>query len=132
MSEQEVLDPKEVEQQLLNEQSQPQVSDDPEEMAATLFTLYRPRYDALVNNLSSNAMRRLLKKMVVFPLNEKEMKSTSKEENEAFAISQRLLEAKYVMIMSTYQKAAEEAYKKQQETEQVKTQEETQKENENG
>ena len=95
-------------------------SQDPEEVASALLTLYRPRYEVLVNSLSSNAMRRLLKKMIEYPLGDKERRATTKEEGEAFAIAERLLEAKFVLITSTLnkqlQKELEEQVEEQKES----------------
>lgn len=78
------------------------MSDDPEEMAATLLTLYTPKFEMLVNTLSQKALRRLVKKLVQYPLNEKDMNATSSAEKNAFLIGDRLLEAKYMLMINTY------------------------------
>lgn len=83
------------------------LSDDPNEMAATLLHLYTPKYNALVDKLSSKAMRRLLKKLPVYPLNEKAYEGTTLEEKNAFAIAERLIESKFVLQMGSYQKLIE-------------------------
>ena len=100
------VDGKEVEQELLKEEQQSQAMA-PEDVASQLLYLYTPMYENFVNGLSTKAMRRLLKKLVSYPLNEKELASTSAEEEQAFQIGNRLLEAKYVLIMDTYAKNIE-------------------------
>lgn len=102
---------KEVEQELLEEASQESQQEvqqmSPEAVSSQLLMIYTPIYENLVNGLSANAMRRLLKKLVEFPLNEKEMKATSEQEQQTFAIGTRLLEAKFVLIMQTYNENAQ-------------------------
>ena len=92
------------------------LSDDPVEMAATLLYLYTPKFQQAVMKLSSNALRRVLMKLVSYPLNEKAYKATSQLEQDAFNVGDRLLEAKFLMIMNTYQGIVEtEMAKEQQE-----------------
>lgn len=88
------------------------LSDNPNEMAATLLHLYTPKFLAGVDTLSSNALRRVLKRLVTYPLNEKAYKPTSTGEANVFAIGDRLLEAKFLLQMANYanivQKSTEE------------------------
>jgi len=89
----------------------------PEETALAVFTQHRPKYNALVNKLSANAMRRLLNKLIEYPLNEKPYAATSKEEQAAFYLGFRLLEAKFAAyftdiaqkVQATHNKATAEA-----------------------
>jgi hypothetical protein len=82
------------------------LSEDPSEMAATMLYMYTPKFYAAVDKLSSNALRRVLKKLVSYPLNDKEFKATSTGEAEVFTVGDRLLEAKFLMIMAEYEKMA--------------------------
>ena len=79
----------------------------PEEIAAQLVYFYTPHFLALVNQLSKKAVKRLVKALVEYPLNDKEYKHTSEEEKTAFLVGTRLLDAKYVMIFDTYNKSLE-------------------------
>tara|TARA_R110000868_G_scaffold66014_2_gene196956 strand:- start:1699 stop:2073 length:375 start_codon:yes stop_codon:yes gene_type:complete len=76
--------------------------DDPTELASTMLFLYTPKFIEGVDQLSSNALRRVLKRLVQYPLNEKAYKATSAGENNVFLVGDRLLEAKFLMLMSTY------------------------------
>lgn len=103
------LDPVQVEKEMLEQAKK--ATEDPEEVASMLFTLYLPRYFSLVEGLSSNAMRRMLKALVEYPLNEKNYMHSSEKEREAFNIGLRLLDAKYVMLFSTYSGGLEELHR---------------------
>lgn len=74
----------------------------PEELASTMFAMYFPRYVANVDQLSSNSLRRLVKALVGYPLEDFTVKSSNKLESEAFAIGRALLDAKMMMIFQTY------------------------------
>jgi hypothetical protein len=84
------------------------LSDDPAEMASTMLYLYTPKFNAAVDKLSSNALRRVLKKLVSYPLNEKDYKATSQGELDVFAVGDRLLEAKFLLIMDNYNKLVQQ------------------------
>ncbi len=88
--------------QVLDDATSPEQRASPEEIAAQLLHFYTPVYNNLVSGLSSKAMRRLLNKLIEYPLNTKKYDSTSPAEAQAFAVGLRLLEAKHVLIMSTY------------------------------
>ena len=90
------------------------MSEDPMEMAATMLYLYTPKFQQAVMKLSSNALRRVLMKLVSYPLNEKAYKATSQLEQDAFNVGDRLLESKFLMIMSTYQGIVEQEIKKEE------------------
>jgi len=70
-------------------------------MVSGFFSTMFPRYNKIVDKLSQNALLRLNKKLVSFPLNDKAYKSSSKLEEEAFLIGRRLMEANFVLIMNT-------------------------------
>lgn len=121
------LDPAQVEKEMLEEAKK--ATDDPEEVASMLFTLYLPRYFSLVEGLSSNAMRRMLKALVEYPLNDKNYMHSSPKEKEAFNIGLRLLDAKYVMLFSTYSGGLEELHRVANEIETTSEDEVSQTEN---
>jgi len=73
-----------------------------EDLAAVLFRLYGPKFYQGIDRLNLKALRRVIKKLVTYPLNTKELKPQTNLEKEVFGIGDRLLEAKYVMIMGTY------------------------------
>jgi hypothetical protein len=77
-------------------------SEDPAEVAATLFTLYLPRFHAIVDTLSNKALRRLIKAIIEHPLEDQPYHLKEQEEKEAFSIALALVESKFVMIMNTY------------------------------
>lgn len=78
--------------------------EDPTEMASTMLALYTPKFNEGVDQLSSNALRRVLKRLVSYPLNDKEYKATSNGEKNVFLVGDRLLEAKSVLIYDQYAK----------------------------
>lgn len=78
------------------------LSNDPNEMAATLMTLYTPKYIMGVDRLSSKALRRVLKKLVSYPLNEKTYAPTTQLEADVFNVGDRLSEARFLLNMASY------------------------------
>lgn len=103
------LDPKQVEQVLL-EREEKRFEQDPVSIASMMMKMYYPRFVTLVNQLSSKQKERMLKSLVGYPL-EGEYKHTNKLEQEAFAIGSNLLDAKQVLIMSTYHENREKILK---------------------
>lgn len=106
-------DAKQIEQEMLNAAENRAV--DPGETAAMIFTMYKPEVSKRLSMLSSKQMRRLLKNLIEYPLNEKEMKTFSKLENEFFMLSSAMLEAKFIMMQQTYLESAEQLVKAQDE-----------------
>lgn len=97
-----VVDPAELEKAMLAKSSE--AVTDPEEVAATLFTLYLPRFHARVDGMSNKALRRLIKAIIEHPLEDKPYYLKEEDEKEAFAIANALLDSKYVMVFNTYSK----------------------------
>jgi hypothetical protein len=93
------------------------MADDPMEMASTLLYMYTPKFNAAVDKLSSNALRRVLKRLVSYPLNEKAYAATSQAEQDVFNVGDRLLEAKFIMITQTYTDIIEQEMKKEEQGE---------------
>lgn len=87
--------------------------EDPTEMASTMLALYTPKFIEGVDQLSSNALRRVLKRLVSYPLNDKEYKATSNGEKNVFLVGDRLLEAKFLLIMENYHKIIQEQAQKE-------------------
>jgi hypothetical protein len=92
-----------------------QETDDPVEMASTMLYLYTPKFNSAVDKLSSNALRRVLKRLVSYPLNEKEYKATSQGEQDVFSVGDRLMEAKFLMIMDNYHQLVQSNLKTEKE-----------------
>lgn len=73
---------------------------DPGNVFAGMFYIYFPRLAALTDKMSNKALRRLLRAIHEVPLNDKPYKMLKKEEKEAFEISFRLQQSKYMMGMA--------------------------------
>lgn len=72
----------------------------PEEIAATMFNLYLPRFQLMVDKLSNKSLRRVLKALIEYPLVEEETK-LSEAEKETFLVAENLILAKVMMINHT-------------------------------
>lgn len=78
--------------------SLPDPTQDPMEVAAMLFTLYLPKFELMVDKLSNNSLRRILRALIKVPLVDANLNSVNEVEKTTFAIAERLLEAKWLMI----------------------------------
>ena len=104
-----------VEQPVVEQQPRPTSSGlSPTEAAATMFYMYLPKYKQLVDTLSNKQARRVLKALVEVPLQNADYKHPTEEEKTAFLIGDRLLQAKFVMMLETLSQSAQLA---QQESE---------------
>lgn len=107
IQEEEKLDPKAVEQEMLKKSGKA-LSDDPAELAATLFTLYLPRFHAMVDQrLSSKALRRVLKALIEGPLADAPYNFSSQDEKEVYAMGMNLLDSRFMMTLETYRESLE-------------------------
>lgn len=106
-------DAKKIEQEMLDAAQNRAV--DPAESAAMVFHMYKPEMLRRLQMLSSKQMRRLLRKLVEYPLNEAELKGFSKLENEFFLLSDAMLQSKFIMMQQTYMESAEQLVKAQDE-----------------
>jgi hypothetical protein len=104
-------DAKKIEQEML--QAAENRAIDPAESAAMVFHMYKPEVLKRLPLLSSKQMRRLLRKLIEYPLNEGELKGFSKLENEFFLLSDAMLQSKFIMMQQTYMESAEELVKAQ-------------------
>jgi hypothetical protein len=80
-------------------------SETPFEAAATMFGLYRPKFEELVKTLSTGELRRVLNALVQYPLNEREFINEAQRVRDTFAVGQSLLEAKWLMLMQSMMEA---------------------------
>lgn len=71
----------------------------PEDLHAQMFYLYMPIFRRHLEHLNKKALIRLIGALIEVPLNEKEIKSRSKVEQNAFQIGDQLLTSKYVMMI---------------------------------
>lgn len=83
---------------------------DPVNLAATLFTIYLPRFQNLVGTLSSRALRRVLCALIEVPLNQSEFNHSTQQEKDCFAIGDRLLQAKWIMIQQAFMDNSKELH----------------------
>lgn len=87
------------------------LSDNPNEMASTLRVLYLPKFNVGVDKLSSKAKGRILKRLMSYPLEDKDYKPQTQLEADIFAVGDRLLEAKFLLVMARYGGLIEDEYK---------------------
>jgi hypothetical protein len=73
----------------------------PEEVAASMFNLYLPRFQMMVDKLSNKSLKRVLKALIEYPLVEEETKFSSDIEKETFLVAENLILAKIMMINHT-------------------------------
>ena len=88
-------------------QQQGGTGNSPEEVAATMFTLYLPRFQAAVDKLSNKALRRVMKALIEYPLVNEEYEFSSELEKDTFFVAERLILAKMMMIQHTLMNNAE-------------------------
>jgi len=67
------------------------------EQVAQFFKLYMQVFKNQIEGLNNKALKRIITRLVEFPLQEDEITWPFKEEKEIFAVGHRLLEAKYGM-----------------------------------
>ena len=97
---QEVKSADDIEKHLL-EQAQAKVQD-PIEAAAMMYGLYMPKFKQGLKTLGSRARIRVMNALIEYPLNERKYNHVTLLEKELMAIGHAVLEAKFVMIMATY------------------------------
>jgi DNA primase large subunit len=87
-----------LEQEMIRQEEMQQTP--PEEVAATMFNLYLPRFQNMVDKLSNKSLKRVLKALIEYPLVEDDMK-LSETEKDAFLVAENLILAKVMMINHT-------------------------------
>ena len=89
---------KAIEEKLINDHAYR----DPINAAANMYGLYMPKFKQGVDMLSSKALRRLLKALIEYPLEETKYQHSTPLEKQLMAIGHAVLEAKFLMILQTY------------------------------
>lgn len=102
------FDPKQVEAELVRIAQER--ADDPVETAASTYRVYLPFFDANLKKMSVRGMRRLVNFLVKYPLEQDDIKAASPFEREMMELVNTLVQAKFVMILGTYNEHAEELY----------------------
>lgn len=102
------FDPKAIERELL-EQAQSR-AEDPMETAAGAYQMYVPHFKRLLPKMSTRGLRRVLNYMVLYPLEQDSVKSASELEKQFMQLVNSLVEAKFVMVMASYQQNAQQLY----------------------
>lgn len=74
---------------------------DPLDVHAQYFYLYFPRFRSHLNMMNKKALIRLISSLVECPLNAKELKLRSRQEQDCFQIADQLLVSKYFMMIMT-------------------------------
>lgn len=75
---------------------------DPLDTHAQMFYMYGPRLRNTLMLMSKKALVRLVFSLIQHPLNDKEVKTRQKIEQDAFQIADQMLTSKYFMILATY------------------------------
>jgi superfamily II DNA or RNA helicase len=102
------FDPKEVEAQLVKMANER--AEDPVETAASTYRMYLPYYEASLKKLSVRGMRRLVNFLVKYPLEQDDIKAATPFEREMMELTNTLVQAKFVMILATYNEHADKFY----------------------
>lgn len=86
----------------------------PFETAATVFGIFTPRIEALLKDLSTGELRRLVNAMIQYPLNEKEfVENGSDKLKECFKLANECVRARSIMEFETVLKIQEEKMKQE-------------------
>lgn len=102
------FDPKAVEAELVRMAQER--AEDPVETAASTYRLYLPYFKGQLPKLSTRALRRLVEFLVLHPLEKEKAGATTEVEREMMELTNTLVQAKFVMILATYNQHAEELY----------------------
>lgn len=102
------FDPKQVEAELVRIAQER--ADDPIETAASTYRIYLPFYEKNLAKISTRGLRRVINFLVKYPLEQDDIKAANPFEREMMELINTLLQAKFVMVLGTYQQHAEELY----------------------
>ena len=102
------FDPKQVEAELVRIAQER--ADDPVETAASTFKVYLPFYEKNLSKLSTRGLRRVLNYIIKYPLEQDDIKAANPFEREMMELINTLVQAKFIMILGTYQANAEQLY----------------------
>lgn len=98
---------------------QPVPESHPVDGAAALFQMYFPLYKNVLWKLSNKQLRRLLSALIEVPLNGKAYKMLEKEERQVYMIADKLLQAKWSMMLYTMVEQDQEAQAKKEQEEKL-------------
>lgn len=110
--EEQKFDHKAMEQQML--QAAQSRAEDPVETAGSAYQIYVPHFKAALPKISTRGLRRVLQYMVLYPLEQDSIKSATEFEKQFMQLVNSLVEAKFVLIMASYQQNAEALYAAEQ------------------
>lgn len=102
------FDPKEVEAQLVKMAQER--AEDPVETAASAYRMYLPYYRANLPKMSTRALRRIIKFIVEYPLEKADIGAANDYEREMMELINTLVQAKFVMILATFNQSAEQLH----------------------
>lgn len=102
---------------------------DPAEIAAKVYTMYRPEFLRRAAKLSSRGKTRVLEALVQYPLNG-DVNFPNELEKEAYMFADSMVQSKFVLMMNIYKDSTEELIRAQDEF--VFNQEEVEKLNKEG
>lgn len=85
-------------------------AEDPIETASQAYGMYVPHYKTAIPKLSTRGLRRLLNYLVLYPLDQTDFKAANDFEKQMMQLTGQLVEAKFVMIMATYNEHAQKLY----------------------
>lgn len=102
------FDPKEVEAELVRMAQER--AEDPVETAASAYRMYLPYYRANLPKMSTRALRRIIKFIVEYPLEKDDIGAANAYEREMMELVNTLVQAKFVMILATFNQQADQIY----------------------
>jgi hypothetical protein len=102
------FDPKKIEEELVRIAQER--AEDPVETAASTYRIYLPYYRANLPKMSSRALRRIVKFIVEYPLEKSEIGAASAHEREMMELINTLVQAKFVMILATFNEQSEKIH----------------------
>jgi hypothetical protein len=106
------IDPKALEAQMIA--AAQARAEDPIETASQAYGMYVPHFKRAIPKLSTRGLRRLVNYLVLYPLEQEDFRAANDFEKQVMQLAGQLSEAKFVMIMATYQENAQKLYDAEQ------------------
>jgi len=103
------MTPQDIEKIMVDRAREEQV--DPVQTASMLMGLYTPKYEQGVEMLSSRGKTRLLKALIEYPFDIRKYQHTSELEKTLVQLGNAILEAKAILVMSSYNEGLEQLVK---------------------
>lgn len=85
-------------------------AEDPTETASQAYGMYVPHFKRALPKLSTRGLRRLVNYLVLYPLEQNDFRAANDFEKEMMQLTGQLVEAKFIMIMDTYNQHAQQLY----------------------